>query len=71
MKKETLRRYRLIISLLVILLPIAFLIGVLSGQEDVKDNPSYYQLQVMDRIESQLDCYCGPDPYCRDVFVDC
>ena len=71
MKQETLRRYRLIISLLVLLLPIAFLIGVLSGQDDVKSNPSYYQLQVMDKIESQLDCYCGPDPYCRDVFVDC
>ena len=38
MKKETLRRYRLIISLLVILLPIAFLIGVLSGQYDVINN---------------------------------
>lgn len=47
------RRYRLIISLLVLLLPIAFLIGVLSGQEDVKANPNYYHLQVMDRIESQ------------------
>ena len=71
MKQETLRRYRLIISLLFLLLPIAFLIGVLSGQEDVKDNPSYYQLQVMDRIESQLDYYCGSDYYCRDVFTDC
>lgn len=65
------RRYRLIISLLVILLPIVFMIGVLSGQEDVKANPSYYQLKVMDKIESQIDCYCGVDTYCRDAFIDC
>lgn len=65
------RKYRIIISLLVLLLPIAFLIGVLSGQEDVKANPNYYQLQVMDRIESQLDCYCGVDTYCLDAFIDC
>lgn len=65
------RKYRLIISALVLLLPIAFLIGVLSGQADVKANPSYYQLQVMDRIESKLDCYCGADPYCLDAFIDC
>ena len=38
MNQETLRRYRLIISLLVILLPIVFMIGVLSGQYDVINN---------------------------------
>lgn len=65
------RRYRIIISLLVLLLPIAFLIGVVSGQEDVKDNPSYYQLQTMDRINCQIDYACGSDSYCRDVFEDC
>ena len=32
------RRYRLIISTLVLLLPIAFLVGVLSGQYDVINN---------------------------------
>lgn len=32
------RKYRLIISLLVLLLPIAFLIGVSSGQYDVINN---------------------------------
>ena len=32
------RKYRLIISALVLLLPIAFLIGVLSGQYDVINN---------------------------------
>lgn len=65
------RRYRLIISLLVLLVPIAFLVGVFSGQEDVKANPSYYQLQTMERINCQIDYACGSDPYCRDVFEDC
>lgn len=65
------RRYRLIISLLVLLLPIAFLVGVLSGKSDVLDNPRYYRLRVMDAINAQLDCYCGADMYCRDVYVDC
>lgn len=65
------RKYRLIISALVLLLPIAFMIGVLSGQADVKANPSYYQLQTMDRINYQIDYACGADPYCRDVFVEC
>ena len=64
------RRYRLIISALV-LLPVAFMIGVWSGQADVKANPSYYQLQTMDRINCQIDFACGDDPYCRDVFVEC
>lgn len=65
------RKYRIIISLLVLLLPIVFMIGVLSGQEDVKENPSYYQLQTMDRINCQIDYACGSDPYCRDAFIDC
>ena len=65
------RKYRLIISALVLLTPIAFLMGVLSGQADVKANPSYYQLQTMDRINCQIDYACGDDPYCRDVFVEC
>lgn len=65
------RRYRIIISLIVLLLPIAFLIGVLSGQADVKANPNYYQLQTMERINCQIDYACGSDPYCRDVFEDC
>ena len=65
------RKYRLIISALILLIPIAFMIGVLSGQADVKANPSYYQLKVMDQINYELDVACGDDPYCRDVFVDC
>lgn len=65
------RRYRLIIGALVLLLPVAFMIGVWSGQADVKANPSYYQLQTMDRINCQIDFACGDDPYCRDVLVEC
>lgn len=65
------RRYRLIISLLVLLLPVVFIVGVLSGKEDVKANPSYYKLQTMERINCQIDYACGHDPYCRDVFEDC
>ena len=65
------RRYRLIISILVLLIPVVFALGVMSGQSDVLDHPDAYRLKVMHNIERDLDIACGYDAYCRQAFVDC